>query len=48
VTTEKDGVKLRTLCFTRPCYQAVLELTFEPVGQLEAFIDRLLQKEGRG
>lgn len=44
VTTEKDGVKLRTLDLPLPCFQAVLELEFAPAGKLEESIDSLLTR----
>ena len=44
VTTEKDGVKLRTLDLPLPCFQALLELEFAPTGKLEQSIDSLLMR----
>jgi tetraacyldisaccharide 4'-kinase len=44
VTTEKDGVKLRASDLPLPCFQALLELEFAPVDQLEQHIDTLLTR----
>lgn len=43
VTTEKDGVKLKSSDLSLPCYQAPLEVEFAPSGRLEEIVAPLLK-----